>query len=85
MPSILDYIPVVNLFASLAMIMGGYFMLKLALSSFQTSLVEVKEELTGLASEVKAGLAEIQAKFEALGNRVTALETVSAMLGRKPH
>lgn len=78
----LDYAPLV---AQVVVLIGGCFAIKFSIDRFQASVSEIKSDLRDLASKVENTFEKIGREVVIIGNRVTALETVSAMLGRKPH
>lgn len=82
---IMDYVPLINLGATFVAVVGAGFLLKFAIAAFQASVSEMKCELKDLSESMKEEFRRFGDKLASISDRVVALETVSAMLGRKPH
>ncbi len=91
----LEYLPLINLGVTVMGIIGAFLVLKLSLAAFQGSLTELKDDLKelgkkheegmkSLAADFKEEFSQFNDKFTALDKRVVAVETVGAILGRKP-
>ncbi len=81
----MDYLPLINLGALIVGIIAAFLMLKLALAAFQTSVQDLKADLKALGCEMRDEFEKFSEKLSSLSERVTKVETVGTMLGRKPH